>query len=114
MWGGGGGGEGEGVCTYQQLCILNILDVSVLFSGSDIVQWMMSKISGIKSYADATKLGQMLLDSGALFHTEGSRYESVNCSYFITIVHCIGQLFTFTLYKNLQKYGALVLKSHDT
>lgn len=49
------------------------IDAGPLFSGADIVEWMMNSIPGIECDADALKLGQMLLDSHELSHTEGSR-----------------------------------------
>ena len=58
------------------LCIRNCvdaLDVGALFSGADIVQWMMESLAGLETSEEAEKLGQLLLDQGAILHSEGSR-----------------------------------------
>ena len=46
-----------------------------MFSGSDIVRWMVQNIVGIENEQDGETLGQILLDKGAIFHSEGSRYK---------------------------------------
>jgi len=51
------------------------LDVGALFSGADIVQWMMESLAGLETSEEAEKLGQLLLDQGAILHSEGSRYN---------------------------------------
>ena len=45
-----------------------------VFSGADIVTWLVSNVAGVKSEEDAEQIGQILLDKGAIFHSEGSRY----------------------------------------
>lgn len=45
-----------------------------VFSGADIVTWLVSNIAGVKSEEDAEQIGQILLDKGAIFHSEGSGY----------------------------------------
>ena len=47
-------------------------DVGALFSGAGIVQWMLENVEGVRSESDAVTLGQLLLDEGAIFHSEGS------------------------------------------
>ena len=47
-------------------------DVGALFSGAGIVQWMLDNVEGVESENDAVTLGQLLLDKGAIFHSEGS------------------------------------------
>ena len=54
-------------------------DAGALFCGSAIVQWLMSNISGARTEKDAEMLGQMLLDSGHIFHSEGSRCVCMLC-----------------------------------
>ena len=65
------------ICTVCSiLCIRNCgdaLDVGALFSGADIVQWMMESLAGLEISEEAEKLGQLLLDQGAILHSEGSR-----------------------------------------
>ena len=51
----------------------SFLDAGALFSGADIVQWMVENVDGVETEADAQALGQLLLEKGALVHTEGSR-----------------------------------------
>lgn len=51
-----------------------MLDFGGLFSGVNIVQWMMEALDGISSEEEAESLGQLLVDKGALVHSEGSRY----------------------------------------
>ena len=46
-----------------------------MFSGADIVCWMVQNIVGIENEQDGETLGQILLDKGAIFHSEGSRYK---------------------------------------
>ena len=48
-------------------------DVGAVFSGADIVQWMVRNVEGVDSERDAEMLGQLLLNRGAIFHSEGSR-----------------------------------------
>lgn len=48
-------------------------DAGALFSGAAIVKWLVENISGVTSVEDAQKLGQLLLESGEIFHSEGSR-----------------------------------------
>jgi len=60
--------------TYMILQILLfVLDVGALFSGADIVQWMLESLAGLETSEEAEKLGQLLLDQGAILHSEGSR-----------------------------------------
>ena len=47
-------------------------DVGALFTGADIVHWMVECVAGVKDEEDAEVLGQLLLDEGAIFHSEGS------------------------------------------
>lgn len=47
-------------------------DVGALFSGAGIVEWMLGNVEGVESESDAVTLGQLLLDEGAIFHSEGS------------------------------------------
>ena len=47
-------------------------DVGALFSGADIVEWMLANVVGVESENDAVTLGQVLVDDGAIFHSEGS------------------------------------------
>eukprot|EP00731_Ephydatia_muelleri_P018033 Em0011g73a len=47
-------------------------DVGAVFSGADLVRWMMLNIAGVDGEEEAEKLGQMLMDRGVVFHTEGS------------------------------------------
>lgn len=53
--------------------LLFVLDVGALFSGADIVQWMLESLAGLETSEEAEKLGQLLLDQGAILHSEGSR-----------------------------------------
>ena len=48
-------------------------DFGGLFSGVSIVQWMMEALDGISSEEEAESLGQLLVDKGALVHSEGSQ-----------------------------------------
>lgn len=47
-------------------------DVGALFSGAGIVKWMLDHVEGVENEDDAVTLGQLLLDDGAIFHSEGS------------------------------------------
>ena len=47
-------------------------DVGALFSGAAIVKWMLGHVEGVETEDDAVTLGQLLLDEGAIFHSEGS------------------------------------------
>ena len=49
-------------------------DAGALFSGADIVRWMVENVAGVEGEGDAERLGQLLLDKGAIFHSEGSTY----------------------------------------
>ena len=44
-----------------------------VFSGVSIVQWLLANIDGINDVNKAEQLGQILLDKGAIFHSDGSR-----------------------------------------
>ena len=44
-----------------------------VFTGAAIVTWLVENINGVKNVQDAERLGQILLDKGAIFHSEGSR-----------------------------------------
>ena len=44
-----------------------------MFTGATIVTWLVENINGVKDVTDAETLGQILLDKGAIFHSEGSR-----------------------------------------
>lgn len=44
-----------------------------VFTGAAIVTWLVENINGVKNVEDAERLGQILLDKGAIFHSEGSR-----------------------------------------
>ena len=52
--------------------LLLFSDVGALFSGAGIVGWMLENVEGVESESDAVTLGQLLLDRGAIFHSEGS------------------------------------------
>ena len=43
-----------------------------VFSGADIVRWLMCSVPGVEEEEDAQHLGQLLLERGAIFHSEGS------------------------------------------
>ena len=47
-----------------------------MFSGAAIVTWFLENIDGVNSVEDAEQLGQILLDKGAIFHSDGSRYTN--------------------------------------
>ena len=49
------------------------IGAGALFSGESIVDWL-KNLHGVETEEEATKLGQMLIDSGNIFHTEGSQY----------------------------------------
>jgi hypothetical protein len=57
--------------------MLSVSGAGALFSGSAIMEWLLANVSGVKSEKDAEMLGQMLLDSEQIFHTEGSRCACV-------------------------------------
>lgn len=44
-----------------------------VFSGYEIVKWLVKNIAGVTSEEDAERIGQIMLDKGAIFHSEGSR-----------------------------------------
>ena len=48
-------------------------DSGGLFSGRSIVKWMIETLHGVNNEQDAEILGQLLLDKGGIFHSEGSR-----------------------------------------
>lgn len=50
-----------------------VLDAGSIFSGAELVRWMVQNIAGVENEDDAETLGQLLLDKEALFHTEGSK-----------------------------------------
>lgn len=54
-------------------CVHCVVDVGALFSGADIVQWMLDNLAGLTTSEEAEKLGQLLLDQNAILHSEGSR-----------------------------------------
>lgn len=56
-------------------------DAGTIFCGADLVKWMVQNIDGVENEKDAETLGQLLLDKGALFHTEGSKYVSQHFTY---------------------------------
>ena len=47
-------------------------DLGAVFSGADLVRWMVWNVAGVDGEEDAERLGQMLVDKGVVFHTEGS------------------------------------------
>ena len=53
--------------------VVYVTDVGALFSGADIVQWMLGNLDGLSTSEEAEKLGQLLLDQNAILHSEGSR-----------------------------------------
>ena len=60
------------ICTALVTCIVSI-DAGSVFSGADLVHWMVQNIDGVEDEDDAETLGQLLLDNGALIHSEGSK-----------------------------------------
>lgn len=54
-------------------------DAGGIFSGSAITHWLLNHISGVRSESDAQLLGQLLLESGLIFHSEGSRFVAHKC-----------------------------------
>lgn len=60
--------------SYDILLTLCYAGKGDMFSGSDIVHWMVQNIAGVEDEQDGETLGQILLDQGAIFHSEGSRY----------------------------------------
>lgn len=46
--------------------------MGALFSGAGIVEWMLENVEGVRNETDAVTLGQLLVDEGAIFHSEGS------------------------------------------
>lgn len=55
------------------MTLVSLLDAGAIFSGSAITKWLSENISGVRSEGDAQMLGQLLLESGLIFHSEGSR-----------------------------------------
>lgn len=53
--------------------LLSILGGGSVFSGAGIVVWLVDNIDGVETEKEAEQLGQILLDKGAIFHSEGSR-----------------------------------------
>ena len=53
--------------------VVSVTDVGALFSGADIVQWMVDNLAGLETSEEAEKLGQLLLDQNTILHSEGSR-----------------------------------------
>ena len=49
-----------------------------MFTGAAIVAWLLENIDGAESVEDAECLGQILLDKGAIFHSEGSRCKELS------------------------------------
>ena len=47
-------------------------DIGAIFSGAAIVAWMIENVDGVDSEEQAVGLGELLLDKGALIHSEGS------------------------------------------
>ena len=41
------------------------------------MKWMVENVAGVESKDDAETLGQLLLDTGGIFHSEGSSYVSI-------------------------------------
>ncbi len=50
-----------------------IIGKGSVFSGVSIIQWVVANIDGVNNVKDAEQLGQVLLDKGAIFHSDGSR-----------------------------------------
>ena len=46
--------------------------MAAVFSGAAIVAWMIENVDGVDSEEQAVGLGELLLDKGALIHSEGS------------------------------------------
>ena len=46
--------------------MVSVIDVGALFSGADIVQWMVDNLAGLETSEEAEKLGQLLLDKNTL------------------------------------------------
>ena len=53
--------------------LILILGGGSIFSGASIVKWLVENIDGVGIEKEAEQLGQILLDKGAIFHSEGSR-----------------------------------------
>ena len=49
------------------------LDAGTIFSGAELVRWMVQNIDGVEHEGDAETLGQLLLNKGAIYHSEGSK-----------------------------------------
>ena len=49
-----------------------VVDVGAIFSGASIVAWMIANVDGVKNEKEAISLGEVLLNKGALVHSEGS------------------------------------------
>ncbi len=49
-----------------------VTDVGALFSGADIVRWMVENVAGVEGEEEAERLGQLLLDKGGIIHSEES------------------------------------------
>lgn len=77
---------------YITLPHLLVPDFGGLFSGVSIVRWMMETLDGISSEEEAESLGQLLVDKGALMHSEGSR-----CVDLCVHTACVRVLFSFLL-----------------
>ena len=50
-----------------------MIDAGSVFSGAELVRWMVQNIDGVENEEAAETLGQLLLDKGALIHSEGSK-----------------------------------------
>ena len=59
--------------SYGVYLVVCVTDVGALFSGADIVQWMLDNLAGLNTSEEAEKLGQLLLDQNTILHSEGSR-----------------------------------------
>ena len=46
--------------------------MGAVFSGAELVKWMMKNVAGVDGEEAAERLGQVLMDRGVVFHTEGS------------------------------------------
>ena len=47
-------------------------DAGAIFSGESITEWL-KDLPSVQTDENAIKLGQMLVENGDIFHTEGSR-----------------------------------------
>ena len=59
------------------LAVCFVVGKGAVFTGAAIVAWLLENIDGAESVEDAECLGQILLDKGAIFHSEGSRYKEL-------------------------------------